>query len=54
MQEKQLHFTANGKVSQSLESGFIYLFIFKDEAAFLREQLATTQHFHNKIYVASC
>ena len=41
MKEKQLHFTANGKVSQSLESGFIYLFIFKNEAVVLRVQLAT-------------
>ena len=44
-----------GQWQNKPESGErIYLFIFKDEATFLREQLATTQHFHNKIYVASC
>ena len=31
----------------------VYLFIFKNEAAILRVELLT-QHFHNKIYVASC
>ena len=41
MQEKQLHSAANDKRNQSLERGFIYLFIFKNEATVLRVQLAT-------------
>ena len=48
MQEKQFHSAANGKVSQSPDERFIYLFIFKNEAAVLRVELLT-QHFHNKI-----
>ena len=41
MQEKQFHSAANGKVSQSPERGFIYLFIFKNKVPILRVQLAT-------------